>query len=236
MKCDDFKFEYTVAPNEIGAEAQNHQLSCAECKSFVEQQGKFEQQLEGVINCTVRDDLRHSLRDHVIRHKPVFWGFPKVSIALAASLLMAVGIVSINQAPNQGSTQYSALPIDQLVVEHFEHDGITSTNVSHQLDPQQLAQVSKQFGVRVTLADDISFAEKCPIGDSYGLHMVYQYHDQPVTVIYMPEITLRGTLPFQYAGLHGWVKPLKNGSIAVLGGSTIEIPAEEFADEAIEWL
>lgn len=236
MKCDDFKFEYTVAPNEIGVEAHKHQLSCAECQSFVEQQGKFEQKLEGVINCTVPDGLRHSLRDHVARHKSVFRVFPTVSIALAASLLMAVGIVSINLISNQDSTQYSALPIDQLVIEHFEHDGVSSTNVSHQLDPQQLTQVAKQFGVRVKLADAISFAEKCPIGDSYGLHMVYQYHDQPVTVIYMPEITLGATLPFQYAGLHGWVKPLKNGSIAVLGGSTTEIPAEEFADNAIEWL
>jgi len=236
MKCDDFKFEYTVAPNEIGAEASKHQLSCVECESFVEQQDKFELQLEGVINCTVPDGLRHSLRDHVVRHKPVLGRFPKTSIALAASLLMAVGIVGINLTSNQGSSQYSALPIDQLVVEHFEHDGASSMNVSHQLDPQQLAQVSQQFGVRVKLADDISFAEKCPIGDSYGLHMVYQYHDQPVTVIYMPEITLKATLPFQYAGLHGWIKPLKNGSIAVLGGSTIEIPEEEFADNAIEWL
>ena len=232
MKCDDFKFEYTVAPNEIGAEAIRHQQSCADCESFVEQQCAFEQQLTGVINCDVPDGLRHSLREHVITHKPLLWRFPKASIALAASLLMAVGIVSINRAPNQ----HSVLPIDQLVVEHFAHDGAVSTKVSHQLNPQQLAQVSKQFGVRVKFADQISFAEKCPIGDSYGLHMVYQYQEQPVTIIYMPEITLDATIPFHYAGLHGWVKPLKNGSIAVLGGSTIDLPKEGFAGDAIEWL
>jgi len=139
-------------------------------------------------------------------------------------------------ALNPTQNPLSVLPVDQLVYEHFSYDGASSTKASHELSEQELIKVSKDFGVRVMLGDNISFAEKCPIGDSYGLHMVYQYHDQPVTVIYMPEVTLRATLPFQYAGLHGWVKPLKNGSIAVLGGSTIEIPAQEFADEVIEWL
>lgn len=232
MKCDDFKFSYTVAPKEIADEACEHLESCDDCQLFVEQQAVFERQLAGVINCAVPDDLRHSLRHHVAGDKPRFWRYPKASVALAASLLMAVGIVSVNLPQKQ----YSALPIDQLLVEHFAHDGAASMQVSHQLDPQQLTQVSKQFGVKVKLAEHISFAEKCPIGDSYGLHMVYQYQEQPVTVIYMPEITLNKTLPFHYGGLHGWVKPLKKGSIAVLGGSTIELPQEEFADNAIEWL
>ena len=66
--------------------------------------------------------------------------------------------------------------------------------------------------------------------------MVYQHNNQPVTVIYMPEINLDQTLPFNYSGLKGWIKPLKKGSLAVLGGSTIDLPKEEFAKEAIEWL
>jgi hypothetical protein len=230
MKCDDFKFEYTVAPNEIGVEASEHLASCGQCQLFAEQESVFEQQLKGVINRGVPDGLRHSLREHV--YKVRFWNIPKASLALAASLLVAVGVVTINPTQNQ----LSALPVDQLVYEHFSHDGMSSTQASHQLNEQELIKVSKEFGVRVTLAENISFAEKCPIGDSYGLHMVYQYQQQPVTVIYMPEITLDKTIPFHYAGLHGWVKPLKNGSIAVLGGSTIDIPDEEFADKAIEWL
>ncbi|KXJ44606.1 MAG: hypothetical protein AXW16_01340 [Cycloclasticus sp. Phe_18] len=230
MKCDDFKFEYTVAPNEIGVEASEHLASCGQCQLFAEQESVFEQQLKGVINNEVPDGLRHSLREHV--YKVRFWNIPKASLALAASLLVAVGVVTINPTQNQLST----LPVDQLVYEHFSHDGMSSTQASHQLNEQELIKVSKEFGVRVTLAENISFAEKCPIGDSYGLHMVYQYQQQPVTVIYMPEITLDKTIPFHYAGLHGWVKPLKNGSIAVLGGSTIDIPDEEFADKAIEWL
>jgi len=232
MKCDDFKFEYTVAPKEIAGVAAEHLQSCSDCQAFVTQQQAFEEQLAGVVNVETPTALRHSLRDYVKTHKALYWSFPKTSIALAASLLMAVGVVSVNL----NSSQDADLFLDQLVVEHMAHDGAESVAVSSQMNPQQLAKVGQQFGVKVSLAEHISFAEKCPIGDSYGLHMVYQYRNQPVTIIYMPEISLEATLPFHYAGLHGWVKPLKNGSIAVLGGSTVELPNEKFTDDAIEWL
>ena len=231
MKCEDFEFEYTVAPNEIKGDANEHLQSCAACQKFTQSHGAFEQHLAGVINCPVPDGLRHSLREYVVTNKPGFWNVSKASVALAASLALAVGIVSLNSPSPDGG-----LPIDQLVVQHFEHDGANSMKTSHQVSSQLLARVSEQFGVRIKLASDISFAEKCPIGDSYGLHMVYQYNNQPVTVIYMPEISLDRTLPFNYAGLKGWVKPLKKGSLAVLGGSTVELPKEEFTKEVIEWL
>lgn len=232
MKCEDFKFSYSVAPEEIEDEAREHLANCRECQLFVKRQDTFEQQLAGVINCEVPEGFRHSLRNQMAGGRPKFWRYPKASVALAASLLMVVGLVMIN-APQD---DYQSLPIDQLVLEHFEHDGLSSMQASHQLTPLALAKVSKEFGIKINLADYISFAEKCPIGDSYGLHMVYQYKKQPVTVIYMPEISLDQTLPFEYAGLHGWAKPLKKGSIAVLGGSTIVLPEENFTDEVIEWL
>lgn len=232
MKCEDFKFEYTVAPNEITGVASEHLQSCAACQNFTQSQLVFEQKLAGVINCAVPDGLRHRLREYIVTNKPAFWSMSKTSVALAASLILAVGIVSINFLPRDSG----GLPIDQLVVQHFEHDGANSMKTSHHVSSQLLAEVSEQFGVRIKLASDISFVEKCPIGDSYGLHMVYQYNNQPVTVIYMPEINLDQTLPFNYSGLKGWVKPLKKGSLAVLGGSAIELPKEEFAKEAIEWL
>jgi len=205
---------------------------CATCQSFVKQEKQFQHQLAGVINCDVPDGFRHSVRKHVVNNQSSFWSLPTMSVALAASLLMAVGVVNLNKS--QHTDQH--VPLDRLVVEHIEHDGAASMKTSHQLSDQQLVQVSQQFGVRVKLANRISFAEKCPIGDSYGLHMVYQSENGPVTVIYMPELSVEQTLPFNYAGLKGWVKPMKKGSMAVVGGSTMDIPKEEFADEVIEWL
>ncbi|ORU92430.1 MAG: hypothetical protein A6F70_02615 [Cycloclasticus sp. symbiont of Bathymodiolus heckerae] len=234
MKCNEFEFEYTVAPNEIAGDACEHLQICAQCQIFVEQESTFESQLAEVVNGATPEGLRQSLREHVRQEEKGAWRWPKASMALAASLLLAVGLVNINFTQEQ--SQVTQLPIDQLVVEHFSHDGAHSMEVSHQLDPRQLLKVSDQFGVRVTLGEHISFAEKCPIGDSYGLHMVYQYKGEPITIIYMPEVTLNKILPFQYAGLKGWIKPLETGSIAVLGGATIDLPEEELAEKAIEWL
>lgn len=232
MKCDDFKFEYTAAPSDIAGDAYAHLQACSSCQQFAEQQRAFEQQLGSVINCAVPEGYRQSLRASLPPANGVVWRWPKTSIALAASVLLAVGVMGI-MVLQKGTTQFT---IDQLVVEHFEHDGAHSMLASNQINRQQLEQISRPFGVQVGLLGNISFAEKCPIGDSYGLHMVYQYNDQMITVIYMPEIPLQQTLPFSYSGLKGWVKPLKKGSLAVLVGASDELPDETFANQAIEWL
>lgn len=232
MKCNEFEFEYIAVPNEIAGDACEHLQSCTACQAFVEQQATFEKQLAEVIHCDVPEGFRHTVRKYVVNHQSSFWTLPKSSLALVASLLMAVGLVNVYQS----TTGEQGLPLDRLVVEHIEHDGIRSMQASHRLSDIQFAKVTQQFGVKVKFANEVSFAEKCPIGNSYGLHMVYRYKGQAITVIYMPELSPKTMLPFNYAGLKGWVKPLRKGSLAVLAGTTAELPKEEFADQAIEWL
>jgi len=231
MKCNEFEFEYVAAPDEIAGDACEHLKSCAACEAFVAEQAIFEKQLADVACCDVPEGFRHSIREHVVNKRPSFWSLPKSSLALVASLFMAIGLVSTYQFVTT-----PAFPIDRLIVEHLDYDGARSMKASHQLTQQELSNVAEGFGVRVKQSSKAIFAEKCPIGTSFGLHMVYEYKGQPVTVIYMPEIAPDKTIPFQYAGLKGWVKPLKTGSIAVLAGATIELPAEEFAEQSIEWL
>jgi hypothetical protein len=232
MKCEEFEFEYIAAPDEIAGDACEHVQGCAACQTFVEQESKFQEQLVGVINTKVPDGFRHAIRAHVVNNRSSFWSLPKTSMALAASLLMAVGLVTLNlyQQGEQG------ISIDQLIVEHLEHDGVNSMKASHQLNEQQVARVSEQFGVKLTSFENINYLKKCPIGDSYGLHMTYHYNGQLVTVIYMPELSPKELVQFNYAGLKGWVKPMQKGSFAVLGDNNISIPSEEFAEETIEWL
>lgn len=230
MKCEEFEFECTVAPNEIAGDACEHLQTCQSCQTFAEQEKGFEHTLAAAIQGDVPEGFRHLVRSYVVNNSPTFWSLPKASLALVASLIMAVGLVNFSGKPS------ADLPIDQLIVEHIAHDGAMSMKASHIIAGPMLAQVSKQFGVRLTSTSQISFAEKCLIGDSYGLHMVYQYKGQAITVIYMPEITLEAMLPFHYAGLKGWIKPMQKGSLAVLGGTTMDLPDEGFAEQAIEWL
>lgn len=232
MNCKDFEFEYIAAPDEIAGDACQHVENCVTCQAFVEQESTFQKQLTSAINSEVPDGFRHSLRAHVFNNRPSFWTLPKASMALAASLLIAVGLVNINTT----LLNDHGFPIDRLIVEHLEYDGEESMQASHQLNRQELMQVSEQFGVRLASNNTVRFAEKCPIGGTFGLHMVYEYNGQLVTVIYLPELSPKELLQFNYAGLKGWVKPMKKGSFAVLGDQHIDIPGAEFADEAIEWL
>jgi len=231
MKCNEFEFEYIAAPDEITGDACEHLKSCAACKALVAEQIIFEKQLADAACSDVPEGFRHSVREHVVNKRSSFWSLSKLPLALVASLFMAIGLVNTYQFVTK-----PAFPIDRLIVEHLDHDGVRSMKASHQLTQQELANVAEGFGVRVKPSSRASFAEKCPIGKSYGLHMVYQYKGQPITVIYMPEIATEKTIPFQYAGLKGWIKPLKVGSIAVLAGVTVELPAEEFTEQSIEWL
>mgnify|MGYP003385492416 CR=1 FL=1 len=231
MKCKDFEFECIVAPNEMSGEACEHLKTCLACQVFAKQQAGFDNMLASVIKCEVPSDLRDSLREHRVESMSP-WKLPGLSIALAASLMLAVGMVALNTS----ETTSSVVRVDRLLVEHFEHDGAHSMTASAPISPLQLAQLGESFGVRVTLANTVSFVEKCPIGDSYGLHLVYQHNNQPITLIYMPDIALDETVSFYYAGLKGWVKPMQKGSLAILGGSTAELPKQEKANDMIEWL
>ena len=232
MKCKDFEFEFVVAPNEITGEAREHLKMCAGCQAFVSNQQHFEDQLADVVNSDVPTNLRDSLRKKRGGQAAGRWRFPVMSMALAASLIMGVGLVSLKLFTNE----HSNLPIDRLIVEHFNHDGERSHMATTEVNPMTLVKLGENFGVRVKLADTVSFVEKCPIGDSYGLHLVYQHNNQPITLIYMPEIPLDEAVSFYYAGLKGWVKPMKKGSLAVLAGSTAELPKQEQTKDIIEWL
>jgi len=232
MNCDEFKIEYIVAPNELSSEAGEHLKDCEMCQAFVQTEEQFNKKLSTVINVDVPEGFRHKLREYVVKKNQPFWSLSRASLALAASLVMAIGLVNVYQSsflsPQQG--------IEHLLVQHIEHD-VQAFKTSHQIDPEHLVEVEKEFGVRVNLPKMMNYAEKCPIGDSYGLHMVYESDNKLITVIYMPEIKMSKVVEFNYSGLKGWVKPLERGSIAIVGGSTIDLPKEEERiKDAIEWL
>jgi len=232
MKCEDFEFEYVAAPDEIAGDACEHLKTCPTCQSFVEQERLFQEKLTAVINCDVPNGFRHSVRAHVVNNNTSFWSVPRASMALAASMFLAVGLVALNSSffNSQG------IPLDKLVVEHLEYDGAASVLASTELETETLQTIAQKFGIRVKQSSHVVFAEKCPIGDSYGLHMVYQYQGKPVTVIYMPEISPEKAITVSYAGVKGWIKPLQKGSMAVLTSTTNELPSVEQTDQSIEWL
>lgn len=232
MKCEEFKFEYTATPNEIAGATCEHLQSCDACQQFVEEQKEFEQLLSISLNDAAPEGLRHSLREQAMAQPSTnkMNGWP---MAIAASVLLTVGVLTMNFQPqSQGD-----LPLERLIVEHFAHDGVEAIQASHRLAVHELNQIEDGFGVRLKTPDQVRYAERCPIGDSYGLHMVTQYRGKPVTVIYMPEITPDAYQPFHYSGMKGWVKPLpQGGSVAFLSGERSELPEQSYSEEVFEWL
>ena len=120
MKCKEFEFEFVVAPNEVSAEANEHRLACVACQAFAEQHQGVEQQLAELINCEVPAGLRDSLRQQRGKSAQSSWRMPVISLSLAASFFVAMLSFNLYTSEQPG------LPIDRLLVEHFEHDGARS--------------------------------------------------------------------------------------------------------------
>ena len=242
MNCDDFKFEYTVAPLELSEQACLHRDTCQECKAFIADQDAFELKLAKVVSCEVPKDFRHTLRENVFEKtsSPIGnviqlgrWKMPQVSIALAASLIVSVILFNV-----MGPSVNTVIPVEQLVFEHMEHDSVRALKASHEYMRKELAGMEKQFGVRVKNPDVLRFAQRCPMGDTYGLHMVYKNDNgEPFTVIYMPEVFIDKVQEFNFSGLKGWARPVKKGSLAIVGGATLDLPAVD-ADvkRSLQWL
>ena len=242
MNCEDFKFEYTVAPLELSELACSHRDACQACQAFIADQDAFELKLTNVVNCKVPEDFRHTLREKVAE-KTVSsisnviqlerWNLPKISMALAASLIISVILFNVT-----GRSVNTFIPIEQLVFEHMEHDSVRVLKASHEYMRKELAGMEEQFGVRIKDPEVLRFAQRCPMGDTYGLHMVYKNDDgEPFTVIYMPEVSLDKVQEFSFSGLKGWARPVTKGSLAIVGGTTLDLPAADAkVKKTLQWL
>jgi len=243
MNCDDFKFEYTVAPLELSEQACVHRDTCQECQAFIADQDAFELKLAKVVSCDVPKDFRHTLRENVVEKTAssisnviqlgALWKMPQVSIALAASLIVSVILFNVMEP-----SVNTVIPVEQLVFEHMEHDSVRALKASHEYMRKELAGMERNFGVRVKDPGVLRFAQRCPMGDTYGLHMVYKNDDgEPFTVIYMPEVSLDKVQEFNFSGLKGWARPVTKGSLAIVGGTTLDLSAADAkVKKTLQWL
>jgi len=135
-------------------------------------------------------------------------------MALAASILIAVGAAGISWNMNRGWDS-----VDQYLAEHYHHDGdalIAKSGVQAVGDVQALFA---RFSVEVTpqLAQIISVIKYCPTPDGKGIHMVLNTEEGPVTLIYMPETDVNDHEFLEFGGMKAMLVGLEKGSAAIIG-------------------
>lgn len=227
MNCDELRQVYLVDPKEVDAEGRAHLAGCSACQAFVQECAALDAVLQSAIRVPVPTDLKSKLQApqaETVRRTPVLWG----GFALAASITLAVILVVFDSAGPAPS-------LDRLVYEHVGHE--TLSLVKHDVSPAHIESEFQRFGLKMKVPGAVRFVERCPIGDTYGLHLVFENQDHRITFIYLPEIDVDAPLDFAYGSLHGIIRPAPKGSMAVVGDDDLNLhQTESVVERGIEWL
>ena len=97
-------------------------------------------------------------------------------MALAASILIAVGAAGITWNMNRGWDS-----VDQYLVEHYGDDGDKLLKESSSLPASDVQAIFSRFAMEAApeLAGIISVIKYCPTPDGKGIHMVLNTQEGP---------------------------------------------------------
>ena len=136
-------------------------------------------------------------------------------LALAASLLVAIGAVSMVW---QQSQQWDS--VEAYLADHYSHDGAallerTATAVSEQDIGRIMASLNASAGQQLT--GRIKFIKFCPTPQGRGAHMVVSTDQGPMTIVFMPGTQVTDGEMVEFDQMHAVMVNLEHGSAAIIG-------------------
>jgi hypothetical protein len=138
-------------------------------------------------------------------------------MALAASVLVAVGATGMGWKMSQGWES-----VEAYVVDHYRRDGEKVVAMSQEDGPADVHKMLARFDLDATpeLANIVSLIKYCPTPEGKGIHMILDTQSGPLTVIYMPDthVTDREMLAFDQ--MEALLIDLENGSAAIIGADS----------------
>ncbi|MDX1379888.1 MAG: DUF3379 family protein [Xanthomonadales bacterium] len=140
-----------------------------------------------------------------------------VSMALAAGLLLAVGIAGLDRLlhPRWDS-------VEAYVIDHYYHDGVSMlAEEPAPQDPERFRSMFARFEVEAApaLQQIVGVIKICATPDGQGLHMVLNTDVGPVTVIYMPGVPVEDREQFTFDGQRAVLVQMDLGSAAVISAA-----------------
>lgn len=137
--------------------------------------------------------------------------------ALAASLLLTVGLAGGWMLAGRPGQPAASNPLLQASVEHLVHEPFALTRTETVPAPM-LDNLLRQAGLSLREAVEVNYAYPCPIGGQRTVHMVMQRPGGPVTVIWFRQgDVVRAATDFSHAGMQGRAIPLDSGMLVMIG-------------------
>lgn len=180
---------------------------------LVEHQTRFDKRLRAVmLDIKVPEDLQARIQlRHSLQQRQITWRFYRSSLALAASLIITTGVISLLFSPRES--------LQEAILAHV-HDELNHLVEQKPVNDDQIRRLLGSAGGR--LEGDfgrVSYAGSCQIRHHKGVHLVLQGQLGPVTVLLMPGEQLSERDAIGDARFQGIMLPTPNGSMAILGES-----------------
>jgi len=214
MNCLEYRRLALQDIKDLPEQAQLHLDECASCQAFTHQQIKFNASLKQSMDV----DVPEGLADRILLQQS--FGLARTKrkqsrlrlMALAASVVLGLTLSLRLILPGTTALQ-------QAVLSHV-HEEINHLYENRQVSSVQLGKLLASIDTRaITGISNVRYAGTCPIGKTAGAHLVLEGQSGPVTVLYLPEESVRQTSTFGDSRFQGVLTPGMRGSIAVIGDS-----------------
>ena len=220
MNCLDYR-RACMAGDKLPPAAEQHASECAVCQTFAQRLHTFDANLGAALAIPVPDGLADRV---LFQHRNNLPGQrPFMKMALAASVLLAVGYLS------QPIWVPQLSPVDAL----FAHVMIEEPmeRLTHRVGSRAELQASlASAGLQgVAALGDISYFGTCPVPGGMGYHMKLKTAMGEATLLLMPQEPLSAKIVAKRFGMHAVLSPAKSGGYALVGGSAKEIAAIDAA-------
>jgi len=222
MNFSEFKKLLGADPWNRDPETLRARNSAPEFEQTASDAEAFEHKLQSALQVQVPADLLTDIKK--ISHQQIQqrnW----MPLALAASLLIAIGAVSMFW---QQSQQWDS--VEDYISDHFAHDGDlllkrASRSVSEQDISRIMASLNASAGQQLT--GRIKFIKYCPTPQGRGAHMVVSTDQGPMTIVFMPETQVTDGEMVMFDEMHAYLVDLEYGSAAIIGRQSQQVESLE---------
>ena len=131
-------------------------------------------------------------------------------------------------------------PSDTLardLVAHVEHES-DSWSSQQPVPAAEASAIMAKAGVALDMSSDkVMYAQTCPFRGHTVPHLVVSTARGPITVIVLPDETVKHRTTFHEGGMSGVITPAPHGSVAVLaqGDENIDAVAQQI-QQSVRWL
>lgn len=223
MKCDEFEKKLLEDPYTTDKQFHEHRSGCDRCQTRFEDVNRMEEKFLNALEQDVDQDFVKKLERQLIENIRQQRRRNRKLVAIAAGVLLMVtsGILSFNL--------YQKSSLTDFVLAHIDHE-IEQLQSTTRVSKVELERYFEKFNSHYLNAlEDITYIERCWMRTGFGLHLIFQGRNGPVTLLLMPNESVSNLLMVQAEEFQGKVYSHREGSFALVGqrGEPIEMLAEK---------